>query len=90
MPWYKITANTGPGHQSKRLEYVYRSEKLDKAGKDDLFEEFCRYKWFTDNAMGDVRLVTKLPEEVRLAKLREYQAERDAIDNMIARLREMS
>ncbi len=66
MPWYKIEAHTGPGHQSRYLNYVWRDKRL--AGQEALllFEDELEHR--TD-AVGSVVAVRRLPAKVRGQKI---------------------
>ena len=64
MPWYKFTAQHGPGHQSSREEYVYEYEELDDELKRDLWDDWMRRYDFTAHAVGDVELIEELPTPI--------------------------
>ena len=69
MPWYKFSADHGPGHQSRSESYQFFVEPIEtKADKEYHWEDWVQRN-FWDDAVGDVRLVRKLPETVRLEKL---------------------
>lgn len=59
MPWYRIWADCGPGHQSHAHYYHYSTKALDKDSKRALFEH---YLGDHDDAIGDVDEVELIPE----------------------------
>jgi hypothetical protein len=64
MPWYRIFADHGPGHQSSTEFYRFYSAPLDtKQKRRDVWEEVFddgRY----DYPIGDVELCEKLPQHI--------------------------
>ena len=64
MPWYRIFANHGPGHQSSSEHYRFFAEPLrTKEQKKEAWEEiFASYDY--DWPIGDVELVEKLPQHI--------------------------
>lgn len=70
MPWYKFHANHGGGHQSHTEEYFFFETPLRKADRKAEWENWIYDRRFGgDSSIGDVKLVRKLPEKVREAKL---------------------
>jgi hypothetical protein len=70
MPWYKFYADHGPGHQSHSEDYRYHAEPLRKADRADEWEEWIYgFRHIQSHAIGDIKLVRKLPEKIRKAKL---------------------
>jgi hypothetical protein len=67
MPWYRIFANHGPGHQSSTEFYRWNDEPLTtKQQREDAWQEaFERY----DDAIGDVELCDRLPHHIREQKI---------------------
>lgn len=86
MPWYKIYASHGAGHQGYDEEYEYSKERLDKPEKELLWNAFVQKGgWF--NCSGDVKYVRKLPEEIRLKKIKQYKDEISGCKRMLLVLR---
>jgi hypothetical protein len=80
MPWYRIYADHGPGHQSSTEFYRWYSNPLDtKQKRKDAWEE-----WFDgscgqyDYPIGDVELVDRLPQHVYDEKVK---AAHDAVSH---------
>lgn len=83
MPWYRVFAHHGSGHQSHTQEYVWDDRKLDPAEHQVLFENICQSLGLS-NPIGGVQLLRKLPKDVwerkmagfvrRIKGLREMQA----------------
>lgn len=72
MAWYKLHASHGPGHQSSDEEYRWYDGKMDEALKREIWEDWCadlRLDW----PIGDMKLVRKLPQEVRERKIEQYR-----------------
>jgi hypothetical protein len=69
MPWYRIFANHGPGHQSSTEFYRWYEEALaTKQQREDAWEEAFgdgRYDW----PIGDVELCDRLPHHIREQKI---------------------
>lgn len=68
MPWYRIFASHGPGHQSSSEHYRWFEKELDKQGKEDAWEEIFaneRYDW----PIGDVEQVRGLPAHILEGKM---------------------
>ena len=82
MPWYKIEAHTGLGHQSHYLDYVWRDEKLTKEEKRWMFEDVFRDR----DAVGDVVVVRRLPVKTRDQKIAMYKQRIEDTNKMLAML----
>ncbi len=82
MPWYKIEANTGPGHQSHFLDYVWRDKRLTKRKKQELFEDALAHR----NATGTVTAVRRLPAKVRDRKITLYKRRIENANKMLTML----
>ena len=82
MPWYKIEANTGPGHQSHYLNYVWQDEKLTRSEREDLFESELQHR----DAIGTIVAVRRLPAKVRDHKIVMYKQRIENANRMIALL----
>ena len=61
MPWYKFSANHGPGHQSHTDHYSYSHRKLTKSEKRDYWESYFEGKEWP---IGGVEIVKVLPAKV--------------------------
>jgi len=72
MPWYRIHAMCGPGHQSNFETYYHSAKPLTKDEKADLWEDTMRSN-DVHNAAGEVDVVRKLPKKVREEKVRKYE-----------------
>jgi hypothetical protein len=73
MPWYRIFANHGPGHQSSTEFYCWYEKPLDTKEKrkeawETAFDD-VRYDW----PIGDVELVDKLPQHIHDEKIASFQ-----------------
>jgi len=72
MPWYRFSANHGPGHQSRSEEYRYFDKRIDKEEKEFqwnyIFDTF-EYDW----PIGNVTCVRKVPEAVRTNMIEDYK-----------------
>jgi hypothetical protein len=70
MPWYRFSANHGPGHQGHTEKYRYFEEKLSSKDKkyywDSIFDDF---EW----PIGNVVCVRKVPEAVRTNMIEDYK-----------------
>lgn len=80
MPWYKVEANTGAGHQSKYLGYVWQDNKLTRGEKEDLFKHELRDR---HDAVGTVVAVRRLPAKIRVQKIRLYLRRIEAAKKML-------
>jgi hypothetical protein len=72
MPWYRIFASHGPGHQSSDEFYRWYETPLDtkedkKNAWDVAFESY-------DNATGDIELCDRLPHHIREEKIEDCRA----------------
>ena len=75
MPWYKFYADHGGGHQSHTEEYRYFPSRIRRQDKEDLWRDWADGKRFGgDSAIGDIKMVRKLPENVLKAKLESARA----------------
>jgi hypothetical protein len=73
MPWYKVFADHGPGHQSHTEFYTFERETLKEDSREALWQDHFdtgRYEW----PIGGVKLVKKLPEQIRVSKLASYES----------------
>lgn len=85
MPWYKVEARHGPGHQSRTVYYVWQDHELSEDEKKELFEEsFSDLDW----PVGDVFMIKKLPKEVYIEKLHHYESSIKAAKRMLKILSE--
>ena len=66
MPWYKLTADHGPGHQSTTKEYFWVSRPLSKGEKEDYFDYYCSDM---ESPIAEIQMVKKLPEKVKKEQL---------------------
>lgn len=82
MPWYRIFANHGPGHQSSSEFYSFFEEPLTtKESRESAWQDaFDRY----DDAIGDVELVDKLPHHIREQKIEHCRAIIDHTRKMLS------
>jgi hypothetical protein len=66
MPWYRIHANHGPGHQSSTEHYHYSKTPINKVLQESMWHDyFDNYDW----PIGDCELVTSLPEHILASKI---------------------
>lgn len=72
MPWYKIEFRSGPGHQSKHVEYEFVEHVLTDAEEQDLFES---HSWTDDDAKGMVCVIEALPPKIRDGFIADYKQE---------------
>src|SRR5271157_2547413 len=71
MPWYRIYAMHGPGHQSDSEFFRWYDAPLTAGDKSDVFSDvFDHY----DDAIGDVELVAKLPQHIHDEKVSAAEA----------------
>jgi len=87
MPWYRIYANHGPGHQSSSEHYRFFEKPLDKAGKKEAWHEIYddgRHDW----PIGDVELVDALPQHIHDSKVASTQASIQSANKMLKILSE--
>ena len=82
MPWYKIEANTGPGHQSHFLDYVWRDKRLTKQEKQELFEDALAHS----DAIGSINAIKQLPAKVRDQKIALYKRRIEIANKMLTML----
>jgi hypothetical protein len=73
MPWYKIEANHGPGHQSHGVYY----EWMEKPTKQDKIDVFHKYFGHTEWPEGSVRAVSKLPPKIAEQLANAYKTQLD-------------
>ena len=59
MPWYKISAQHGGGHQGYTYFYRWFDRRMSKYEKESLWEDLFRN---TNNAIGNVEQVKTVPE----------------------------
>jgi hypothetical protein len=86
MPWYRIYASHGPGHQSSSEYYRYFAKSLDKAGKKDAWDEIFddgRHDW----PIGDVELCERLPQNVYDEKIAGFQSSIEYANRMLEVMR---
>lgn len=82
MPWYRIFASFGPGHQSSSEHYRFFEKPLDRAGKKDAWEELFddgRHDW----PIGDVELVDSLPQHIHEGKVESAHASIRSANKML-------
>jgi hypothetical protein len=61
MPWYRMKAQYGPGHQSGDFRYFWSGHRLSHEEKQGVFENAYReHDW----PIGCVRMVKALPKRV--------------------------
>ena len=70
--WYKIEADFGPGHQSHAEYYEWYPRSLTQVQMKIVFEDTFRGREWP---IGYVTRIVKLPENVRLAKIGQYERE---------------
>jgi len=75
MPWYRIFANHGPGHQSSDEKFRYFDHVLTAKQRKEEWEEIFAYNY--NYPIGDVELLKGLPEHILTNKI---QASKDGID----------
>ena len=68
MSWFKIDLMYGAGHQGHRVEYEWREGEVTKIDKQEMVDDLVN-RIGTNQAIGKVRRVKNLPEEVRLNKI---------------------
>lgn len=71
MPWYFMTFDFGPGHQSHDEGYHWSDEVL-KGEDRKAFWEDCAPS-YSDSVIGKMRLVKKLPNNVWEEKMSYYK-----------------
>lgn len=69
MPWYKIEAWCGPGHQSHSVYYHFSRRRLKGPQKKELWEAKFEGR---DAALGKVIRVNTLPAQVHQSKVFDY------------------
>lgn len=70
MPWYKLEADHGPGHQSRTVKYVWRDEPMSMTEERDAFEDaFDDLNW----PIGEVVKLGRLPKEVHPEMVERYE-----------------
>lgn len=87
MPWYKFYAHHGPGHQSYDENYEWYDEKLERAMKEQEWDYWVTHELW-DSPIGDVLYVRRLPEEIRQGKIKYCEAEIEAAQAMLVRLKD--
>jgi hypothetical protein len=80
MPWYKLRATHGPGHQSTHEEYFYTITKLTKEFKQDEWIERTEH---LDYPIGDIKEIKFLPEDIKLQKIERCLAKIKAMNDML-------
>lgn len=83
MPWYKVEARTGPGHQSHYLNYLWQDKRLTRQEALSLFEDELRHR---ANPVGSVVAVRRLPAKVRDQKIAMYRGRIENASRMLAML----
>lgn len=82
MPWYRIFASHGPGHQSSSEHYRWFDKELDEQGRKDAWDEIFaneRYDW----PIGNVDKVKGLPAHILDGKLSNCRSEIEHAKKMI-------
>ena len=83
MPWYRIFANHGPGHQSSTEVYHFFEKPLNtKERRDDAWEEVFGYGEY-DDPSGGVELCDKLPQHIHDSKIKSLQSEIEHAHKML-------
>ena len=72
MPWYRLYADHGPGHQGQSEKYEFYGDGWDEESLRELWQDWC-HKDFLDDAIGDVELVKELPEKERQEQIEKYR-----------------
>jgi hypothetical protein len=86
MPWYRIYANHGPGHQSSTEFYRWYEKPLDtKDKRKEAWEEEFAYNY--DWPIGDVELCDKLPQHIHDNKIKGFQSDIEHAHRMLDVLR---
>lgn len=68
MPWYRVYADHGPGHQSHTESYIYRNKPLTKEERESEWEQLV-YDRHLNDAIGKVDLVKRVPEHILAEKI---------------------
>jgi hypothetical protein len=88
MPWYRIFANHGPGHQSTTEYYHWHDKPLvTKEDRKEAWESVFddpRYDW----PIGDVELCERLPQHILDEKIVGFESSIDRAYKMLTVLRE--
>ena len=62
MVWYRVWTRTGGGHQGSHEEYIFEEDiLLDEEVKESMWVDWVDRNHYT-NAIGDVEMVSELPE----------------------------
>lgn len=77
MPWYRMEARHGPGHQGRDVEYEWSWEELSEPEQKDAWVDWVTRN-FWHESVGGVSPVEVLPQEVREEKIQYY---RDLIED---------
>lgn len=62
MPWYKLSADHGPGHQSSIVEYKYLLAPIQKKYLREVLEDW-EYHRGLDNPISKIVRITRLPKD---------------------------
>jgi len=85
MPWYRVYARLGPGHQTTWEDYRYSEKFLSSLERHMLWRQICG-DW--DSAIGKVKLVYSVPANVIEDKIAHYRATIKDSRRMLEILRE--
>jgi len=72
MPWYFLTFDFGPGHQSHDEGYCWSDDVLKGEDRKEFWEECAPSH--SDSVVGKLMRVKKLPKEVWEDKMRDYKS----------------
>jgi len=84
MPWYKMHASFGPGHQSSETDYWWRKDILTEEQKENLWEDFVDGSpYVMENPVGKCEQVDVLPTDIKAEKIRSFKAAIEASHFML-------
>jgi predicted RNA-binding protein with PUA-like domain len=70
--WYRVRITYGPGHQGVHVEWTWSPEEPSEDEMKEWFDEIATREYM-DWPIGKVEKMD-LPEDVRLEKIKHYQA----------------
>ena len=87
MPWYRIFASYGPGHQSSDEHFRWYEKTLDTPAAQEAWREIFEdghYDW----PVGGAELLAKLPQHIHDEKVNDFESSIDHAYKMLRVLRD--
>jgi hypothetical protein len=80
MPWYKLQASYGPGHQSGHTTYKFSDTTLTEEERRDILDrEFADRDW----PIGTVIALKGLPRDIKIKKMDEISLKIECLKKLL-------